>query len=175
MMGEICLRLFRKEDASQLAENFAKHEITDWLANVPDNYTLRDALDFITMRLAQSDDMLTFAIVDSQASDSLLGGIGTRPAPEEACKAAHVDGLLTIGYWVASEHWGKGIAGKAVKQIIDRIKHASAPSQIGATVLVGNTASIRVLEKAGFVRAAQAPMPHKGGFADSYVYVLQLS
>ena len=175
MMDGLILRSFTKQDAPQLAEFFSKSEIIDWLANVPENYQLQDALDFIDARQqADVQDHMTYAMCEKHAPDILLGGIGTRAAPDEALAALRLDSLLTIGYWVAPQCWGKGYAGEAVQHILAEIKDALKVSQIGALTLVDNAPSIRVLEKAGFTCAAQGPMPHKGGRADSYVYVLQL-
>jgi len=58
-----------------------------------------------------------------------------------------------VGYWVGREHWGKGIASRAlaefVRQIPDRPLHAN--------VVTSNLGSIRVLEKNGFERVGE---PH---------------
>jgi RimJ/RimL family protein N-acetyltransferase len=56
------------------------------------------------------------------------------------------EGQLEIGYWIAREHWGKGIASQALAQFLDvvttRPLHAAAAKD--------NVASLRVLEKCGF-------------------------
>jgi RimJ/RimL family protein N-acetyltransferase len=171
-MTEVFLRRFRAQDAPQLADYFAQSEITDWLANVPENYRLQDAKEFIAARAtADAHEHMTFAICEKDAPDVLLGGIGSRAAPEEALTALRLDSLVTIGYWTAPAHWGKGYASEAVDKIIVQMKDALNVSQIGALALVDNAPSIRVLEKAGFKRAVQAPMPHKGGRADTYIYL----
>lgn len=59
-----------------------------------------------------------------------------------------VDGEREVTYWIAREHWGKGIASAALQILIaevgERPLHARAASD--------NAASLRVLEKAGFRR-----------------------
>lgn len=52
-----------------------------------------------------------------------------------------------IGYRVANEHWGKGIATEAVR-LMTRVD-ASRP--LFATVLVSNIASVKALSRNGFV------------------------
>lgn len=55
-----------------------------------------------------------------------------------------------IGYWVSSDVAGRGIATAAVALVVD---HAFGPTglhRLEATVRPENTASLRVLEKAGF-------------------------
>jgi len=52
-----------------------------------------------------------------------------------------------IGYWLGKEFWGKGIATEALSLFLRRVK--SRPLYAG--VYKHNIASIRVLEKCGFV------------------------
>jgi RimJ/RimL family protein N-acetyltransferase len=61
------------------------------------------------------------------------------------------DGQRELGYWVAREHWGRGIASAAVAAFL-----ADYPVRpLGAKLLATNTASLRVLERAGFVEVAR--------------------
>ncbi|NTX38548.1 GNAT family N-acetyltransferase [Myxococcus sp. CA033] len=56
------------------------------------------------------------------------------------------DGKRLIGYWVGREHWGKGIATRALSEFL-----ALVPARpLHAWVALHNAASIRVLEKCGF-------------------------
>jgi len=57
-----------------------------------------------------------------------------------------VEGETCIGYWVATEWWGKGIASRAVGLILNEV----STRPIHATVARENVASLRVLEKHGF-------------------------
>lgn len=56
-----------------------------------------------------------------------------------------------IGYWLGEPHWGQGYAAEAVKGLIAAVAHLPAFATINARVLKSNPASVRVLEKAGFV------------------------
>jgi RimJ/RimL family protein N-acetyltransferase len=56
------------------------------------------------------------------------------------------DGELCLGYWIAREHWGRGLATRAVGELLEEVE--SRP--LHATVATGNAASRRVLEKCGF-------------------------
>lgn len=56
-------------------------------------------------------------------------------------------GKQEVGYWIGKEYWGKGIASKAVSKIIVQIK----VRPLYAYVAKHNIASIRVLEKCGFI------------------------
>jgi RimJ/RimL family protein N-acetyltransferase len=59
-----------------------------------------------------------------------------------------------ISYWIGRAHWGRGLASSAVAQFTDRgfRRHAKL-TEIFAVVHADNTASARVLQKAGY-RAA---------------------
>lgn len=69
-----------------------------------------------------------------------------------AINIAPHDGRDSIGYWIAREHWGRGIASRAVvlmlRECSMRPLYASASAQ--------NAPSLRVLHKSGFVHLSRA-------------------
>jgi RimJ/RimL family protein N-acetyltransferase len=67
----------------------------------------------------------------------VAGNIGSW---EQSCKQE-------IGYWIGKEFWGKGIATKALSEFLQLVK----ASPLYAYVAKHNYASIRVLEKCGFI------------------------
>lgn len=56
------------------------------------------------------------------------------------------DGVDSVGYWIAREHWGGGIATQALMLLLGEVK----ARPLHATAARANAASIRVLEKCGF-------------------------
>jgi RimJ/RimL family protein N-acetyltransferase len=54
-----------------------------------------------------------------------------------------------IGYWLAREHWGKGLGTQALRLFLQ----AETTRPLYADPFGGNEASIRVLEKLGFRKA----------------------
>jgi RimJ/RimL family protein N-acetyltransferase len=56
-------------------------------------------------------------------------------------------GVDSIGYWIAREHWGRGIATAAVALMLREFTRRP----LMATAAGHNRPSIRVLEKSGFV------------------------
>jgi len=56
-------------------------------------------------------------------------------------------GKREIGYWIGRDHWGKGIATEA----LSRFLREATERPLHAVVAKRNIASIRVLEKCGFV------------------------
>jgi RimJ/RimL family protein N-acetyltransferase len=80
------------------------------------------------------------------------------------------NGQRLLGYWVGREHWGHGIATKALGQFMDVV----STRPLYAHVAVHNVGSIRVLEKCGLgrdrVQEAEAPTPEDG--VEEFIFVL---
>jgi ribosomal-protein-alanine N-acetyltransferase len=75
-----------------------------------------------------------------------VGGIGLeRKSDVERCSAE-------IGYWLGEDIWRRGIATAAVGALTSYGIEVLSLSRIFATPFANNPASIRVLEKAGYVR-----------------------
>lgn len=77
-----------------------------------------------------------------------------------------------FGYWLGEAHWGKGIATAAARALV---KHALASeyfARLEAPVFARNPASMRVLEKVGFVREGvlKRSMFKDGELIDSVMY-----
>ena len=108
----------------------------------PHPYTANDAEAWIALARAQPD-WLNWAIVVENAA---VGGIGLVPQADVHAGTAH------IGYWLGEPFWGRGIMTAAVRAIAD---HAFSPlgfKRIETPVFAWNPASMRVLEKCGFLR-----------------------
>ena len=57
-------------------------------------------------------------------------------------------GAGLVGYWIGREFWGKGLATRALQELTGEVTQRP----LHAWVATSNVASIRVLEKCGFVR-----------------------
>ena len=75
-----------------------------------------------------------------------VGGIGAI-----AGEGIHVATAL-FGYWLAEDVWGRGIASAAATALAERIGRERLFARLEAQVFAWNPASMRVLEKAGFMR-----------------------
>lgn len=140
---ECSIRKWSIEDAQALAELLNNKSILNNLRDgLPYPYTTKDAEEYITAMLA-SDKTKTFAfaiIVDNQ----VVGSIGVF-----RCENIHFR-TAEMGYYIGEPYWGKGIATGAVKQICSYIFQNTDIIRIFAEPFAYNTASCRVLEKAGF-------------------------
>ena len=63
-----------------------------------------------------------------------------------------------VGYLLAEAAWGKGYASELLRGLVVALRPL-APMELHAGVEIGNPASARVLEKAGFSQVAQTDMP----------------
>jgi RimJ/RimL family protein N-acetyltransferase len=71
------------------------------------------------------------------------------------------DGRREIGYWIGMEHWGKGVATKAVSAFLHQVE----TRPLYAHVAKHNVASLRVLQKCGFTIVEEEP-PGSSGVGD---------
>lgn len=82
----------------------------------------------------------------------------------------HHNGQANVGYWIGREHWGKGIATRALELLL--LEVASRP--LFAHVATGNGASLRVLRKCGFVVERVQVSPATDRYPECEVAVLVL-
>ena len=66
-----------------------------------------------------------------------------------------VDEKRTVGYWLGSDYWGKGIATDALKHFVKRVPERP----LYAYLVAHNLASRRVLEKCGFIMQGSVTTP----------------
>ena len=108
----------------------------------PHPYTDSDADAWLALARAQPD-WLNWAI---EVDGAAVGGVGLEPLADVGAQTTH------IGYWLGETLWGRGIMTAAVRAVSD---HAFSPLgffRIETPVFAWNPASMRVLEKCGFVR-----------------------
>jgi RimJ/RimL family protein N-acetyltransferase len=68
-------------------------------------------------------------------------------------------GERKVGYWIGKEYWGKGIASAALSQFVDQ----NPFRPLTASVVKSNLASIRVLQKCGFIVTGEAKFDEPDG------------
>ena len=140
---EVRLRAWTLEDAPALAKLINNKKVQDNLRDgLPFPYGEEDAKVFLSAVLASDPDQnLAFAI---EADGKLIGSISAT-----RCANIHFR-TAELGYYLGESYWGKGFATEAVRQICDYIYRNTDIIRIFAEPFAYNTASCRVLEKAGF-------------------------
>ena len=108
----------------------------------PHPYTRDDAARWLAFLQAQ-DDPEGWAI---EIGGEAVGGIGVRRSEGEFARSAE------LGYWLGEVHWGRGVMARVVRAVLPVAVHRWQLSRITAYAASANHGSVRVLEKAGFVR-----------------------
>lgn len=81
------------------------------------------------------------------------------------------EGKDSIGYWLAREHWGRGIATRAIALLL-----AEVPTRpLSAHVVAHNVASRRALERNGFVVTGRRQSPATDRYVASETFILELA
>ncbi len=137
------IRKWELSDAGDLAVALSNIKVQDNLRDgLPYPYTEQDGRDFISAMLS-ADENETFAFAIT-VNNMAIGSIGIFRQSNIHRQTAE------LGYYIAEEYWGKGIMTEAVKQICEYVFAKSDIIRIYAEPFAFNTASCRVLEKAGF-------------------------
>jgi len=164
--ADLTLRPLTEADADDVTKACQDPVTLRWLP-LPRPYTRASAEWFIGTygpNLRESGAGVVFAI---EAAGRLVGVIDLKDA-DWATKVAEV------GYWVAPWARGRGVASEATRLLAGWAIDELGFERVEVFAAIGNTASQRAAEKAGFVRegvARNAGLVH-GGRVDLVVYSL---
>jgi [ribosomal protein S5]-alanine N-acetyltransferase len=141
--GNIKLRPLQLSDAERMAELANNEKISRNLRDgFPNPYTLKDA-EFFLGKFTNQDPVTFFGI---EYLGKYVGNISLVPGQDIYRKSAE------IGYFIGEPYWNKGIVTTAVNLIADYGFSKLGIIRIHTGIFEYNTASMRVLEKCGFVR-----------------------
>jgi RimJ/RimL family protein N-acetyltransferase len=107
----------------------------------PHPYRLQDAREFISHARSQKPEAAFAIAVEGRA----VGAIGFKLLPDVERVSAE------IGYWLGEALWGRGIATEALVAMTRYGVEAYGLTRVFAVPFEWNTASMRVLTKAGYV------------------------
>ena len=98
--------------------------------------------------------------IRQKGEDTLIGMIGLIRDEE--------NDSAELSYWIGRPYWGRGFAGEAANAVVEYAFRSLGLNRIFATTLSRNSASIRVLEKAGFAPEGclRSHVKHWGQFED---------
>lgn len=121
-------------------------ELSSWFLWCPVGYNRNDAEKFINSRLAawNNGEEFDFMISDID-SHKFIGVIGLNRVDMK-------NRFANIGYWIRKGATGKGYATAALKIIAEWGLRELKLNRVEVICVVENISSIRVAEKAGFVR-----------------------
>ncbi len=134
------------------------------LTLVPSPYSETDARNWVELATSAREDGsgLHFAVIDSR-DGRLLGAIGVDARGWPVCR---------IGYWVAREARGAGVATRALVLLSRWVLREHPIPRLELVTDPENLASRRVAEKAGFTREGtlRASLERRGTWVDCVMY-----
>jgi [ribosomal protein S5]-alanine N-acetyltransferase len=137
----VSLRPWTLNDLEWLAQNgnnpAVSRNMTD---SFPNPYKADSAIAFVTAAMAEKPTCIFAIEIDGE----IAGSIGLHPQADVKRKNAE------LGYWLAEQFWGRGIASEAVKEMLNYSFQNFDIQRVFARPFGFNLASQRVLEKAGF-------------------------
>jgi RimJ/RimL family protein N-acetyltransferase len=143
ILSKSTIRSFRPTDVDFLVKHCGTYSVARNLAALPHPYTRQHGEVWI--RIASSQPETTFAIT---IDDHVVGGIGIRVGDSD--RPGICDHCGEIGYWLGESFWGRGIVSETVVALTEWAFSELRLVRLYAPVFARNTASARVLEKAGY-------------------------
>jgi RimJ/RimL family protein N-acetyltransferase len=132
------LRPYSEADIAELLPLIGTREVAATTLRIAHPYTEQDARAFFA--LAEEPDKLWLAIT-LRGDGRQIGGIGIRIDQQHQ----HAE----LGYWLGVEHWGKGYATEAGREMLRYGFEDLGLHRIFATHFKHNPASGRILKKLG--------------------------
>jgi len=157
------LRPYRESDADKLALLANNFKIAKFLRNgFPHPYNIDHAKAAIK-EFQSHEPTRIFAIT---VNNELVGSAGIHPMDDIFSMNSE------IGYWIGEPYWGKGYMSQAILQITDIAFEKFEINRVFARVFGNNPASMRIVEKAGYILEAkfEKTLLKNGEILDEYIY-----
>jgi len=143
--GKITLRPWSEDDVAAVTAVYGDPEVQRWM-KIPADFEEEYARQYLRGREESRRLGQTLEVAIADAHDlSMLGSVGL-----VAFEAA--DRRAEVGYWVAPHARARGVATAAVRLLSAASFEQLDIIRLDLIVAVGNVASGRVAEKAGFTR-----------------------
>lgn len=161
------LRQIRPEDAPQVLRLRSDDQVLQYLEREK-MQTLAEAHGFIALLQQQwQENNAVNWVLCLDPSEEMIGTVAFWRLEKEHYRAE-------IGYTLLPEYWGRGLMHEVLQLVLPYGFKQIGLHSIEANVNPNNTASIRLLERNGFVREAYFRENYyfRGKFLDSAVYSL---
>ena len=155
------LRNLEPSDAEWITRACQDEEVQRW-TKVPRPYTREHAESFIENK---NGELAAWAIIDSRSQEP-VGMIGIHHV---------INGVASIGYWVAP--WGRksGAASTALRIIPTLARRIGKAHTLHATIAETNIASRRTAERAGFTLIGNSPDSCPDGLTSTTGLIYQMT
>ncbi|HBP01216.1 MAG: Acetyltransferase [Candidatus Moranbacteria bacterium GW2011_GWE1_49_15] len=160
------LRTPKMSDAKDVAKNINNKNVSRNLSSaVSFPYVPKDAKQYIGKVLKElKEERPSSFILYIEIEGEVVGSIGAHHI-EQGHKAE-------MGFWLAEQHWGKGIMPEAVEAFMKHVFKKFKLKRIFAKAYAHNKGSMRVMEKVGmeFEGIEKKGALKDGKYLDCYVY-----
>lgn len=147
--NRLVLRPFRDDDAPAVARLLSTPRMSEHTLSFQHPYPVETARSWIGQHNAWAEEGVHLQWAVTLPDNTLVGTISL------ALQQDPPQGDL--GYWIGVDYWNNGYATEAARAIVNYAFDTLRLSRIEASCFATNTASIRVLEKAGLRREAILP------------------
>jgi RimJ/RimL family protein N-acetyltransferase len=138
---KVTLREWKRSDGDALTAVANNKKIWDNVRDrLPYPYTKKDAKEWLEL-VKKQKTVTTFCI---EVDGNLAGSIGVTLKDDVYRKT------VELGYFIAEEYWGRGIATEAIRQMVSYVRKEFDIVRIYAEVFEYNKGSMKALEKNGF-------------------------
>ena len=153
----LILRSARPDDLEAMHAVLSDPRAMLWWSTLP-HETLEQTREWLDAMIATGPDHPDFVV---ERDERVIGKAGFWRLPE-------------VGYILHPDVWGHGLGGEAVGAVIDHVFSTRAVDILTADVDPENTASIRLLQRLGFVRTGSGERTWNVGgvWKDSLYYAL---
>ena len=144
-LSKSTIRHLEPSDAAELTRIADNPAVGRFLRDrFPAPYTRADA-DWWIAHNQRARPVRSFAIADPR-DGRIMGCVGLEPGADVHARGAE------LGYWLGEEYWGRGIVGEVVPAFARwAFARFADLERIYVGVFAENTASVKVVERAGFV------------------------
>ena len=125
----------------------------------------REAIEYLMTRYDSAEGPFVYPIITNDGGQN-IGYV-------QLCQID--DGSWEIGYHIAKQFTGQGYATEAVKTFLPAIAEKLNIKKVYGICLAENTASVRVLEKCGFVQVFQGMGNYQGKESEIVKFVFSYS
>ena len=157
------LRPWREGDQEALVRHANNRRVWRNLTHTfPHPYTLADAEHWLS--IANADPRSVHLAIELQGQ--AIGGVGAIAGTGISVATAD------FGYWLGESFWGRGLATTAASAFKEHLVQSKRFARLQAPVFAWNPASMRVLEKVGFLREGvlRNSVTKDGELIDSVMY-----
>jgi RimJ/RimL family protein N-acetyltransferase len=161
--GGVVVRALEDGDVEAIVRACRDSEISRW-TRVPQPYTREDARQFLAVAAAEAAAGAGVALAVADAENRLIGTVGLMEVDRNK-------GCAEIGYWLAREARGGGVATRAVRLVCDWAVRDLGLRRLEILAQPANAPSTHVAKRAGFTRTgevrrmARMPPGRRDGYA----------